>query len=172
MFVIFSKLETDEDHGAWIHRIRLAHDPHHSVVGPHFTLVFPFDGLLVEEVIPHAEAVALTTSTLRFRLSRASAVRDAFAPRSHVFLLPTEGEYRLRQLHRRLYSGVLEPKLLPEIPFVPHVTVGAFDRHEDAERLARSLEPFEIEGELLGMELAEFDGAALTEMRHFRFGRR
>jgi 2'-5' RNA ligase len=172
MLVILSKLVTGADDRAWIDRVRLAHDPHYAVVGPHFTLVFPFAGLSVEEVTRHAEAVAATTSAVRFRLSRAAAVRDAFAPRSHVFLLPTEGEYRLRQLHRRLYSGVLAPKLHPEIPFVPHVTVGAFDQHEDAERLAGSLEPFEMEGDLHEMELADFDGKAVTELRRFRFGRR
>lgn len=169
MLVIFSRPQIDAEAAAWIDRIRRVNDPQHAMIGPHVTLVFPFGGLPVGQVVAHARAVAAAASALAFRLDRAAAVRDAFAARSHVFLMPSTGARRLRRLHRQLYSGVLAPKLDPRVPFRPHLTVAAFERFGDAQRLAASLEPFGIVGRLEGLVLGEFDGKAVTELDRFPF---
>jgi hypothetical protein len=97
-------------------------------------------------------------------------VRDPFSPASHVFLLPSEGVERMLDLHDRLYSGVFAKHLHPTARFRPHVTVGGFDRHQDAERTAGSLAPFDISGALQELCVARFDGAALKHIKALQFG--
>ena len=170
MLVVFAKLVIDKPDRDWIERIRSAHDPQHRFVEPHFTLVFPFDGIPVEQVAPHFSSVVSATRAINFVLKRAAAVPDPFGARSHLFLLPEEGNDSLHRVHKRLYSGVLATKLRADIPFMPHVTVGGFASHEEAERTARSLGPINIEGKLNCVELAEFDGSLVSEIRTFEFG--
>lgn len=167
---MFSKLMIEARDRIWVEDIRKAYDPQREMVEPHFTFVFPFDGLSSDEVLAHAGYVARETSPIAFRLRRASAVRDNFGGGSHLFLLPIEGEAAMRALHKQLYSGLLAPKLHPEATYAPHVTVGAFERHEDAERIAASLPPFDIRGMLNAIQLADFDGTSVRELRELVFG--
>ena len=169
MLVIFSKLSIQASDRDWIDSIRRAHDPQYAFVPPHFTFVFPFTGIAVEDVLAHARKVIEGTTTLAFRLSRAAAVDDPSGHGSHLFLLPSEGADAMRALHARLYSGILESKLRPDIPFLPHVTVGAFKAREDAEHVAASLRSVDIRGDLEGLNLADFDGESVTELHHVRF---
>ena len=169
MFVIFSKLVIHAGDRAWIDSIRRAHDPQQAIVAPHFTFVFPFAGVSIEEVFEHAQNIATATKTLAFRLSRAAAVEDPFSALTHVFLLPTDGADEMRELHGRLYSGVLAAMLHPTLSFIPHVTVGGFERREDADRLVDSLSSFDVGGTLEAIQVAEFDGKNVTELRQFKF---
>jgi len=169
MLVIFSRLELDPADRAWLEGVRRRYDPQHAFVDAHFTLVFPFEGVPQDEVAAHATAVATSTPAVAFRLTTAAVVRDPAAERSHVFLLPREGELALSRLHRQLYSGPLEAKLRRDIPYQPHVTVGAFDSHADAERIATVLGPCDIAGTLVSMDLAAFDGRTLANLRNFPF---
>ena len=109
--MIFSRPELRSADRKWVEDIRREHDPQHAFADAHFTLVFPFDGVPCDEVVSHAGAVADSTPAVAFRLTAATAVRDAFSPRSHVFLVPSDGEAEMKSLHRRLYSGVLARKL-------------------------------------------------------------
>jgi 2'-5' RNA ligase len=168
--VLFAKLVIEEPARDWIEHIRRVHDPQHAFVEPHFTLVFPFDGIPVEQIVPHVSSVITATPAINFGLRRVSAVPDPFGPRSYLFLLPEGGKDALHRVHDELYSGVLAAKLHGSVPFLPHVTVGAFDSHHEAERAARSLGPVNIEGQLDHVELAEFNGAAVREIRTFEFG--
>lgn len=136
VLVIFAKLVIDKRDRDWIERIRRIYDPQHAFVEPHFTLVFPFNGIPTERVIPHVESIIGRTPTIGFALRRASAARDQLRSRTHLFLLPEEGNDALHQVHDALYSGVLAKKLNADIPFVPHVTVGAFESSDEAERVA------------------------------------
>ena len=169
MLVIFSKLSIQSRDRSWIESFRRIHDPQHAFVEPHFTFVFPFTGIPVEDVVAHAQDVANATQVIAFRLSRAAVVDDPFSSHSHVFLLPTDGAEELRGLHARLYTGVLAPKLHPTVSFQPHVTVGAFERREDAERAVASLQTFDIRGALDAIQLADFDGKSVTELRRLSF---
>lgn len=165
MLVIFSKLSILPRDRDWIESFRRSHDPQHAFVEPHFTFVFPFTGVPIEDVIVHAQEVANATRAIAFRLTSAAAVDDPFSSNSHVFLLPTEGAEELRGLHGRLYSGGLATKRHPTVSFVPHVTVGAFERRQAAERAAASLPSFDVQGRLDAIQVAEFDGNSLTELR-------
>lgn len=164
MLVIFSKLMIQAEDREWIESIRRAHDPQHAIVAPHFTFVFPFTGIAVEDALAHARNVAEATPRLAFRLCQATAVDDPLSSGSHVFLLPSDGSHEMRALHARLYSGILAPKLNPAVPFLPHVTVGAFERRDSADRVVASLPSFDIRGTLDAILLAEFDGRTVTDL--------
>jgi 2'-5' RNA ligase len=169
VLVIVSRLEIGPADRKWIEGIRRDHDPQRAIIDAHFTHVFPFASSPIAEVISHAAAIAASTDVVSFQLSKVAAVRDSTAPRTLVFLLPTEGELEIRRLHDRLYSGFLAPMLRADIPFVPHVTVAAFDRNDEAERMANDLQPFNISGKLTAMDLLAFDGTTVTELHRFQF---
>ena len=120
-----------------------------------------------QDVAAHAAAVAASTSAVAFRLTAAAAVSDGLGAGSHVFLLPSEGEVEVRRLHSQLYSGVLASKLRRDLPYQPHVTVGAFAQHADAERTAATLTPCDIPGQLVSIELAMFDGGTVAPLHDF-----
>ncbi len=128
------------------------------MVSAHFTFVFPFTGTAVDEAISHVARVSAVTASIRLRLTQTAVVKDAFAPVTHLFLLPTEGADRMRDLHAQLYTGVLAAHLHPTMPFSPHVTVGAFEQEADAATAARRLGKFDIPGALTALCVAEFDG--------------
>ena len=75
----------------------------------------------------------------------------------------------MRDLHARLYAGVLAAHLNPGIPFLPHVTVGAFEHEVDATTSARSLGKFDIPGTLTALSIAEFDGRAVVDVCELPF---
>ena len=168
MLAIISRLDLAASDRRWLEEIRRRHDPQHALVAAHFTLVFPFEGLHPDEVLEHAGAVARTTSRINFRLAAAKAVRDALAPRSLVFLMPELGADEIRALHDRLYASVLAARLRADIPYEPHVTVGAFSVHAEAERAASDIGPFSIGGWLSAMDLVEFNGRRVTYLRRLR----
>jgi len=53
--------------------------------------------------------------------------------------VPDEGGAQIATLHDRLYAGALRPHLRSDIPFVPHMTIGAVQDLQFAERLAKEL---------------------------------
>jgi putative acetyltransferase len=121
-----------------IEATRAAHDPQARRIAAHFTLVFPTD-IAASAVEPHAAAVARASMPIPFVLRRAIAVRDA-AWGGHVFLVPEEGSATITGLHERLYDETLRPHRRSDIPYVPHVTVGADADWAECEALARRID--------------------------------
>jgi hypothetical protein len=100
---VICPLDIATDDRAWIEDVRAHHDPQHDLVEAHFTLVFPMTGIGPTTLTQHVEQIAERTSTIAFRLCGARAVRDSLAPRSHVFLIPDDGDAEIRRLHAALY---------------------------------------------------------------------
>jgi 2'-5' RNA ligase len=170
MLVIFSKLDIQPPDREWIETIRRVHDPHYPLLAPHVTFVFPFDRTPLGTVLAHATKVARQARPISFRLTRPVAVRDTFGPVSHVFLLPTQGDTEMRALHDRLYAGPLAAKRHPAIPYLPHVTVGAFAEHEAADEMAASLGKFDIPGTVNTIHIADHVAGRLTELHRLKLG--
>lgn len=122
---------------SWIDTIRAGHDPQAPAIEAHVTLLFPCRAArrLVEAALASA---ASATGPIEFSLDHAAAVADARGPGGHVFLVVGRGAGAITSLHHRLYAGELRRHLPPEIPYVPHITVGAAD-HEACGKLASSL---------------------------------
>jgi len=165
--LIVAPLEAARPDLARIEAIRRRHDPHHALIPAHVTLVFGFDAPDAEAAAAHAEAIAAGQGAIALRLSAYLAVRDASDRQSHVFLVPDQGRAEIEELHDRLYSGPLAGQLRQDIPFIPHVTVGAREHHDEAEDLARELGRVGIAARLPRMELIDFDGARVSLIRRF-----
>jgi 2'-5' RNA ligase len=133
--VAYPELAAEDEE--WLEWVRLRHDPQATRIRAHFTLVFPFEHA-VETASQHVARVLEDRAPIAFVLRRAAAVADAFGNGSHVFLVPDEGA-EIVAVHGRLYGGVLAPFLRADIPFVPHLTVGASDSLQAGEQLASEL---------------------------------
>lgn len=166
MLVVYAQLSISDVDRSRIDAVRRANDPQYLLVAPHFTFVFPVEDIPIRSLNAHAMAIAVTTPPIEFRLTRATAARDALAPRSHVFLLPAHGERELRELHARLYSGPLAAKLHPTLAYHPHVTIAAFGDHGDAERLAAKLAGVDISGLITTLTIGELESGTLIERHH------
>jgi predicted protein tyrosine phosphatase/2'-5' RNA ligase len=124
------------------HRIesfRAKHDPQSERIGAHFTLVFPVE-IAPGEIVPDLDAVARSTGPIDCSVHRASVVADSSGAGSHIFLVADQGATAISALHDRLYAGSLQPHLCPDIPFIPHITVGAARDSTMAMKLAEDLD--------------------------------
>jgi 2'-5' RNA ligase len=150
----YPKLE-ESDH-RWIESFRARHDPQASRIRAHFTLVFPVE-LAAEPVIEHFSAILRSARAIPLVLRRAEPVADLIAGGSHVFLVPEEGRDEIVALHDQLYGGPLRPLLRLDIPFLPHITMGAAATRDECQRLADELnrEALAVEGILEQVDLIE-----------------
>ncbi|MDB5430895.1 MAG: hypothetical protein JWP35_2011 [Caulobacter sp.] len=153
-----------------IEALRAAHDPQSGRVEAHFTLVFPFEGLDPDALERHAGAVASAAPAIAFRLTAARAVRDLLAPRSHIFLTPDEGEADIRGLHAALYAGPMAPWLRADIPYAPHVTVGAFGDHAAAEAECSRIGPVDIAGRLGALDVMSVEAGCISRLARLPLG--
>jgi 2'-5' RNA ligase len=129
----------DDADSQWISAFRKKHDPQSVRIGVHFTLVFPVEGS-PSRLASEIAAVARSIAPIAFAIRRTEIVFDALGNRSLVFLVPDEGALEITTLHDRLYAGVLRPHLRAEIPFVPHLTIGAAAEYSAAQRAAAELD--------------------------------
>jgi 2'-5' RNA ligase len=122
-----------------IQAIRAEHDPQFGMVQPHFTLVFPLDGMREEALTLHVRRAAEHLPPIDLRLTCALAWPEQDRPLTYVFLAPDAGFGRLVTLYDRLYSGPLAMYLRLDLSFVPHITVAACADGAAAFGLARDL---------------------------------
>jgi 2'-5' RNA ligase len=121
-----------------IESFRARHDPQAAQINVHFTLVFPVDAV-PSELGSDIAVVAQSSQPISFAIRGTKVAHDVLGNVSHVFLVPDEGAVQITALHDRLYAGTLRPHLRSDIPFVPHMTVGAAADSQAAERLAEEL---------------------------------
>lgn len=153
----------DSDH-VRIESFRKAHDPQYALVPAHFTFVFPHQPADEAAARVHIATIAGRTRPIDFVLREAAAIPDPLRPgTTHLYLLPREGEDAMRALHAALYGGPLATALHHDIPFQPHVTVGAFSGAEAAQLAARDWNSpgLAIAGRLTALSVCRFDGKAL-----------
>ena len=161
----------DEVDRQWIESFRTKHDPQASRLGVHFTLVFPVDAV-PGELEPDLELAARTIQPIAFELWSTHVVRDVVGSDALVFLVPSVGGPQIEALHDRLYAGVLRPHLRSEIPFVPHMTVGAASDLQLAERLAQELDVSSrgVRGMVAKMDLVDVGTHGVRSIKTYAFG--
>lgn len=172
MLVIYAKLDISDQDRAWIEAVRRRFDRLHGRVEPHFTLVFPFSGIPLDDALGHAMSIAAGVAPIPFRLGGVAAVPDPLNPGAHLFLLPDEGDQAITHLHDRLYSAVLATNLHPSAIYRPHVTVGRFERYEDASAAAASLMDVDVRGRLSAITIGDFDGERVEDLHTVGLGAR
>jgi 2'-5' RNA ligase len=148
----------------WIRSIRERHDGlHYGVVEPHFTIVFPVDGVDRLLLVEHVRRGTAGVAEIDFVLSCAAAVPDVLSERTYTFLVPDEGQAAIVALHDRLYTGILARALRADIPYLPHVTVGSAVDLSESRALADELNAsgFRVEGRVGRLDIVTYDGRAV-----------
>lgn len=171
MLVMYAELETSGADAAWIDRIRRAHDPQRDRVPAHVTFVFPLGEVGEGVALDAARAAAAETDVIGFRLCDVRVSAGGVDDLSRIFLLPGVGADAMRALHARLHAGPLAAGLRADMPFAPHVTIGAFARRADAERVAAGLGAVDIDGRLEALTVARLGPSELTPIAVLAFGR-
>ncbi len=160
--VAYPKLTPADQH--WIEELRKRHDPHYQLIKPHWTLVFPTAGIPEGVLERHVGAVAATFAPFTFELRCALAVRDVFSPLTHLFLTPAAGVSQLMALHAALYTNVLTDRLRHDIPYIPHITIGAFATPHACKAVANRLnrQRFAMRGQIAELSIVAVEPDHVT----------
>ncbi|NLD55007.1 MAG: 2'-5' RNA ligase family protein [Burkholderiaceae bacterium] len=153
------------DDAARIEAIRQAYDPRHRTVPPHFTLVFGCSAVPNSAYTTHVRGVCRAMPPLRFVCRRAMPwfEREGLA---YLFLVPDEGYGDLCRLHDALNGGVLAPHLRRDIPFVPHITIGAGPDRRAVRDWSREVNrrPLEIAGSVAALTIATAKADGVSDL--------
>jgi len=122
----------------WIEGIRARHDPQASIIAAHVTLVFPTE-VAEASVVAQVRTALRLCGSIRLVLRRATTCPDAIESGYYVVLRADEGHAELLVVHDALYDGVLASYRRRDIPFEPHVTVGAHSDLSECERIANQI---------------------------------
>jgi 2'-5' RNA ligase len=116
-----------------IDELRRKHDPQVDLIAPHITIMFPVpDSLGKPRLVSHIVNVLRGCKQFSVSLQGLEQSWD-----NCLFLVLQEGRAEVIRLHDYLYTGMLAPFLRRDIPYVPHVTLGAFA--DDTKRCSDAL---------------------------------
>ena len=127
----------DEADARFIAEIRARHDRQVSVLGPHFTLLYGSDQVDESAYIDHVRAVAASTMAFQFACLETEPGEDD--GRGVLYLVPELGRMDVVELHDRLCTGPMAPRLRKDRRFVAHITIGHAADLDEAERLCDEL---------------------------------
>ena len=154
----------------FIDGFRRAHDPQAALVPAHFTLVFP--GIDIDEAayLRHAESVAQAAAPIRFHCRCAMLGADERAERAFVYLVPDEGHAAIALLHDRLYAGPLASGLRLQLPYTPHVTIGACADFRQAKAWCDALnaQGVDVAGMLTALTVGALRSGSFEVLRRFQ----
>ena len=123
-----------------------------DAVPAHVTLVFPFEHEGGDAaLVGHVKKVASSVRAFDLEVKGVSCSSDHY-----LFLLIDHGADMVRDLHDRLYSGLLRPLLSDQV-FTPHVTVGRFATSEECGAALKFVEPIGLEVRTKAASLKIYD---------------
>ncbi|MBU1096426.1 MAG: 2'-5' RNA ligase family protein [Bacteroidetes bacterium] len=157
LVLAFPKLENDTYE--WIQSIRKSNDiRYYTVVKPHFTIVFPLFNYEIGELQMHIKNICTEIESIQFSIRATTIVKDSFSEYTDVFLVPDEGNSQIIKLHNKLYTGIIRKELRLDIPFIPHIGIGASKVAEDAKQLSNNLnkQKFCVESKITELDLVEY----------------
>ena len=111
------------------------YDPNYPIIEPHFTIVFPVTDIDTNRFIEHCKEICRHITPISFDIRRTMVNKSYGDDDWYAFLVPDKGLSDIAGLHDRLYTGILEPELRLEIPYIPHITVGRFDNGAECKNL-------------------------------------
>jgi len=126
--MIFPEFENIEE----IERIRRKYDPLVKHVKPHITLVFPFRSHIEKyDLQTHIVNVISDISPFKLKMGGISGQSERFG--NFLFLNIQEGEHEIIQLHKNLYTGILEEfhYNFLKTGYSPHLTVGKIPQENE-----------------------------------------
>lgn len=168
-FFTVAYLAIPEGQAQWIRSFRQKHDPHFTVVEPHFTMVFGVRDVEESIYLEHIASVARSSKPIQFRCRYAMLGADDIDDTAYVFLVPDEGNAEVSLLHDKLYQGVLQPYQRLEFPYIPHVTIASTKDFKLAKRLCDELNHagVQVEGSLSSLSAGVLKEGKLQALRSF-----
>lgn len=153
-----------------IARFRAEHDARHTVVAPHFTMVFGCGAIAEAQYLQHVAAVARSSAPVNFCCRYAMLGTDDHGETACVYLVPDEGYSQLSLLHDRLYAGIMSPHLRLDIPFVPHITIGTLAERQVAKQLCDALNErgLHIQGAVSELAVGELMNGKVRNLASFK----
>ena len=141
-----------------------------KLVKPHFTVVFPFDSVPLDEIKEEMSAKLSGISKFEFSIRCATINKDAFSEYYHVFLVPDKGFSNIVKIHDKLYSGKLSPEQRLDIDFIPHIGVGNNKDKMVCKALTDKLnsEYLVIRGKVNSIDLVQFEDNTITHLERFK----
>ena len=152
-----------------IHAVRQKYDPAVEKIGPHITLVFPFESDIgTEELREHL--ISALSGFRPFEVTLSGITGDALFEK-FLFLNVGQGKKTIRAMHERLYTGILEkfkPVWLRDGAFLPHMTVGKIEDREEFEEAVKETrnitDCFSTTITAVSVEIIEVNGDSTIEM--------
>ena len=126
-----------------IDEIRKKYDPLAGHVRPHITLVFPFlSDISSDKLREHIVNALSRIKPFKIVLKGITPVQ-AFG--NYLFLNIETGKEDIVNIHKKLYTGILEPYLpqwLKDCEYNPHMTVGKIEDEEEYKNAVNELKHF------------------------------
>ncbi|MCI0709165.1 MAG: 2'-5' RNA ligase family protein [Chloroflexi bacterium] len=137
-------------------------------VPPYFTLVSPNNQISEGELIAHVENIAYHFSPIPFMLRCAIPVYDGEL--TYIYLPPDEGFSKAVFLYNALYTGILEPYLRLDKPYIPRITLGYTEDTRLAKQIADQLNEraFEIRGLIESLGVIGLTDGKFQTLAHFK----
>jgi 2'-5' RNA ligase len=144
----------------WIQNFRERYDNrYYKIIEPHFTIVFPVSRLEESIFIKHIEGLSKDCKQIEFTLKCSTIVKDSFSDFTDIFLIPDEGNSEIIRLHDKFYTGVLKSELRLDIPFIPHIGIGASKNSGECKKLSGMINEnnFCVRGTINSLDIAWYD---------------
>ncbi len=148
---------------------RSQHDKHFRAIAPHFTLVFGCNAVAESEYLDHVMCVAARTKQIRFHCKYAMLGADDNSKTAYVFIVPDEGYSALSLLHDGLYAGCLAPHLRLDLPYTPHITIGAMNNRSATKALCDELnaQGVDVEGSITSIHVGSLTDGGFEHCGEF-----
>lgn len=170
-FLVIAYPQLDQNNFDQIQDVRKAYDRHYSIVHPHFTLVFPVEGMPDEEFCAEISRQAGDFTTFSFVMRCATIHKDELSDDFHVFLVPDEGYSQLVKMHDRLYSDRLSPYHRLDIDYIPHMGIANTKDSLICKGLVETWnqKDFEIRGIIDSIDIIQYDGHQIERIETIPF---
>jgi hypothetical protein len=163
-YLIIAYPQINEEDYRLIQEFRRQNDLYYSVVGPHFTIVFPVIDIEKDRFIDEAITNSLKIKTFDFEIRCTTVNRDFFIDCYHLLLVPDKGYSDIVKLHNKCYSGILSRDLRLDIDFIPHIGIANSKDPFMVKRWADewNSKNFTISGSVNSLTVIEYTGNAVT----------
>lgn len=153
----------------WIQIFRQKHDPHFTLVEPHFTMVFGVQDIGELVYLKHIDSIAGSSKAIQFVCRYAMLGTDNLNGTAYVFLVPDEGNAEISLLHDSLYRGILKPHHRFELPYIPHITIASAKDFKSIKDLCDEINAVQIrvEGSLNSLSACVLEDGKLRTLRTF-----
>lgn len=149
---------------------RKLHNSLYSVMEPHFTLIFSVRDVEVDNFIAEVTKHTDEQKAIPFCFRCATVNQDVFSKNYDTFLVPEEGYSSISKLHDRLYSGILKPYHLLEIPYVPHLSIASLQDKNVIKNITDewNQKDFAIKGIITHLDIINYENRAATTLEKIK----